>query len=112
MKFKFPVKHNGVTYEPGQEVPIGKEPRKKNEVMDLTTTEIRKELKELGITRYPSNKKEDLAKQLLEAREAQEIEEEEVEEEIDSEEEVTETDNEEEVTEDEESEVLKDIINE
>ena len=30
MKYPFPVKHNGIDYEPGQEVPIGQEPVKEN----------------------------------------------------------------------------------
>ena len=61
MKFAFPVKHNGVDYEPGQEVPIGVEPVKENALNDMSVSEIRKELTEkYGVETFPSNKKADL----------------------------------------------------
>lgn len=61
MKFAFPVKHNGVDYEPGQEVPIGVEPVKENTLNDMSVAEIRKELTEkYGVEKFPSNKKADL----------------------------------------------------
>ena len=44
MKYPFPVKHNGIDYEPGQEVPIGQEPVKENADKERTINEIREEL--------------------------------------------------------------------
>lgn len=77
MKFDFPVKHNGIIYPVGSIVPIGKELKKENKLNDKTATEIRKELKEVyGITKFPSNKKEDLVKQLDEAEKAKKLEDE------------------------------------
>lgn len=110
MKFAFPVKHNGVDYEPGQEVPIGVEPVKENALNDMSVAEIRKELTEkYGVEKFPSNKKADLialleeAKANLESTESDEEEEEETESE--SEEEV-------ETEEDEDSDLLNKIANE
>ena len=110
MKFAFPVKHNGVDYEPGQEVPIGVEPVKENALNDMSVAEIRKELTEkYGVEKFPSNKKADLialleeAKANLESTESDEEEEEEIESE--SEEEV-------ETEEDEDSDLLNKIANE
>ena len=69
MKFAFPVKHNGVDYEPGQEVPIGVEPVKENALNDMSVAEIRKELTEkYGVETFPSNKKTDLIALLEEKR--------------------------------------------
>ena len=69
MKFAFPVKHNGVDYEPGQEVPIGVEPVKENALNDMSVSEIRKELTEkYGVETFPSNKKADLIALLEEKR--------------------------------------------
>lgn len=68
MRFAFTVKHNGITYPAGQEVPIGKEVVNHNDEIEvLRATEIREKLKALGVTKFPSNKKEDLLKQLKEA---------------------------------------------
>lgn len=114
MKYPFPVKHNGIDYEPGQEVPIGQEPVKENADKEKTINEIREELRELGVTEFPSNKKSDLialleeTKANLESTESDEEEEEEV-----SEEE-TESESEEEVEteEDEDSDLLNKIANE
>ena len=110
MKYPFPVKHNGVDYEPGQEVPIGVEPVKENALNDMSVAEIRKELTEkYGVEKFPSNKKADLialleeAKANLESTESDEEEEEEIESE--SEEEV-------ETEEDEDSDLLNKIANE
>lgn len=71
-KFPFTVKHNGTLYEPGREVPIGVEAKKEDAIADKTAKEIREELKALGVTKFPSNKKEDLIKQLEEAQKAAE----------------------------------------
>ena len=69
MKFAFPVKHNGVDYEPGQEVPIGVEPVKENALNDMSVAEIRKELTEkYEVEKFPSNKKADLIALLEEKR--------------------------------------------
>ena len=69
MKFAFPVKHNGIDYEPGQEVPIGVEPVKENALNDMSVAEIRKELTEkYGVEKFPSNKKADLIALLEEKR--------------------------------------------
>ena len=69
MRFAFPVKHNGVDYEPGQEVPIGVEPVKENALNDMSVAEIRKELTEkYGVEKFPSNKKADLINLLEEKR--------------------------------------------
>ena len=114
MKYPFPVKHNGVDYEPGQEVPIGQEPVKENADKEMTINEIREELRALGVTEFPSNKKSDLialleeTKANLESTESDEEEEEEV-----SEDE-TESESEEEVEteEDEDSDLLNKIANE
>ena len=71
MRFAFPVKHNGVDYEPGQEVPIGVEPVKENALNDMSVAEIRKELTEkYGVEKFPSNKKSDLIA-LLEEKKAE-----------------------------------------
>ena len=109
MKFAFPVKHNGIDYEPGQEVPIGVEPVKENALNDMSVAEIRKELTEkYGVEKFPSNKKADLIALLEEARanlESTESEEEE-------EEEVSEDETEEENEEDEDSDLLNKIANE
>lgn len=73
MRFAFTVKHNGVLYPAGQEVPIGKEIVDHNdEIETLTANDIREKLKELGVKKFPSNKKEDLLKQLKEAETAAE----------------------------------------
>ena len=110
MKFAFPVKHNGIDYEPGQEVPIGQEPVKENADKERTINEIREELRALGVIEFPSNKKADLialleeTKANLESTESDEEEEEEVSEE-ESEEEV-------ETEEDEDSDLLNKIANE
>lgn len=113
MKYPFPVKHNGIDYEPGQEVPIGQEPVKENADKEKTINEIREELRELGVTEFPSNKKADLialleeTKANLESTESDEEEEEEVsEEETESDEEEVETE------EDEDSDLLNKIANE
>ena len=113
MKYPFPVKHNGIDYEPGQEVPIGQEPVKENADKERTINEIREELRALGVIEFPSNKKADLialleeTKANLESTESDEEEEEE-------EEEVSEDETEEEVEteEDEDSDLLNKIANE
>lgn len=117
MKYPFPVKHNGIDYEPGQEVPIGQEPVKENADKEMTINEVREELRALGVTEFPSNKKSDLialleeTKANLESTESDEEEEEEVsEEETESE---SESDEEEvETEEDEDSDLLNKIANE
>ena len=113
MNYPFPVKHNGIDYEPGQEVPIGQEPVKENADKERTINEIREELRALGVIEFPSNKKADLialleeTKANLESTESDEEEEEE-------EEEVSEDETEEEVEteEDEDSDLLNKIANE
>ena len=80
MKFPFTVKHNGVIYAPGKNVPIGEEPKKENQVEDKTASELSKELKErFDITLAPQVGKAKLLealaqaeKEALEAEEAQE----------------------------------------
>ena len=68
MIFPFPVKHNGVNYEAGQEVPIGQEPVKENSYEELSANEIRKILREeYGVEKFPSNKKADLIEMMKEA---------------------------------------------
>ena len=110
MKFAFPVKHNGVDYEPGQEVPIGVEPVKENALNDMSVSEIRKELTEkYGVETFPSNKKADLIALLEEKRNESNEEEDE------EEEEVSEDETEEEVETEDESDgedLLNKIINE
>lgn len=116
MKYPFPVKHNGIDYEPGQEVPIGQEPVKENANKEMTINEIREELRALGVTEFPSNKKADLialleeTKANLESTESDEEEEEEISE--DETEEESESDEEEETEEDEDSDLLNTIANE
>ena len=100
MKFAFPVKHNGIDYEPGQEVPIGQEPVKENADKEITINEIREELRTLGVTEFPSNKKADLIALLEETKANLESTESE------SEEEEVETE------EDEDSDLLNKIANE
>ena len=119
MKYPFPVKHNGIDYEPGQEVPIGQEPVKENADKEKTINEIREELRELGVTEFPSNKKADLialleeTKANLESTESDEEEEEEVSEDEIEEETESESDEEEvETEEDEDSDLLNKIANE
>lgn len=115
MKYPFPVKHNGIDYEPGQEVPIGQEPVKENADKEMTINEVREELRALGVTEFPSNKKSDLIALLEETKanlESTESDEEEVSE--DETEEETESESEEEVEteEDEDSDLLNKIANE
>ena len=117
MKYPFPVKHNGVDYEPGQEVPIGQEPVKENADKEMTINEIREELRALGVTEFPSNKKTDLIALLEETKanlESTESDEEEEEVSEDETEEETESESEEEVEteEDEDSDLLNKIANE
>ena len=107
MKYPFPVKHNGIDYEPGQEVPIGQEPVKENADKERTINEIREELRALGVTEFPSNKKVDLIALLEETKanlESTESDEEEVSED--------ETEEEVETEEDEDSDLLNKIANE
>lgn len=117
MKYPFPVKHNGVDYEPGQEVPIGQEPVKENADKEITINEIREELRALGVTEFPSNKKSDLialleeTKANLESTESDEEEEEEVSED-ETEESESESEEEVETEEDEDSDLLNKIANE
>lgn len=114
MKYPFPVKHNGVDYEPGQEVPIGQEPVKENADKEMTINEVREELRALGVTEFPSNKKSDLialleeTKANLESTESDEEEKEETESETESESEEEEVETEE----DEDSDLLNKIANE
>lgn len=109
MKFAFPVKHNGVDYEPGQEVPIGVEPVKENALNDMSVSEIRKELTEkYGVETFPSNKKTDLIALLEEKRNESNEEEDEEEEEVSEDE----TEEEVETEEDEDSDLLNKIANE
>ena len=109
MKFAFPVKHNGVDYEPGQEVPIGVEPVKENALNDMSVAEIRKELTEkYGVEKFPSNKKADLIALLEEKRNESNEEEDEEEEEVSEDE----TEEEVETEEDEDSDLLNKIANE
>ena len=113
MKYPFPVKHNGIDYEPGQEVPIGQEPVKENADKEITINEIREELRALGVTEFPSNKKSDLIALLEETKanlESTESDEEEVSE--DETEEETESEEEVETEEDEDSDLLNKIANE
>ena len=125
MKFAFPVKHNGVDYEPGQEVPIGVEPVKENALNDMSVAEIRKELTEkYGVEKFPSNKKADLIA-LLEEKRNESNEEEEDEDESDNsdndidssdndnlDEDETSNEDENEDEEDEDSDLLNKIANE
>lgn len=68
MRFAFPVKHNGVLYEAGKEVPIGKEPKAENQVEDKTASELSKELEEkYGIKMAPQKGKKALLEALSEA---------------------------------------------
>lgn len=114
MKYPFPVKHNGIDYEPGQEVPIGQEPVKENADKEMTINEIREELRALGVTEFPSNKKSDLIALLEETKANLESTESDEEEEEDETEEETESESEEEVEteEDEDSDLLNKIANE
>ena len=108
-KFPFAVKHNGVLYEAGKEVPIGKEAKKENEQNDKTVAQIREELKALGVTKFESNKKADLIKQLeqVKAKKEKEIANDE-----NTEDEENELDPQEENEDEEESSLLDEIINE
>lgn len=113
MKFAFPVKHNGIDYEPGQEVPIGQEPVKENADKEKTINEIREELRELGVTEFPSNKKADLIALLEETKASLESsEDEEEEEEEETSEEESEDESEEEIEDEEDSDLLNTIANE
>lgn len=106
-KFPFAVKHNGVLYEAGKEVPIGKEAKKENEQNDKTVAQIREELKALGVTKFESNKKADLIKLLEEVKAEKEITNNE-----NTEDEENELDPQEENEDEEESSLLDEIINE
>lgn len=115
MKYPFPVKHNGIDYEPGQEVPIGQEPVKENADKEMTINEIREELRALGVTEFPSNKKSDLIALLEETKanlESTESDEEEEEEEVSEEETESESEEEVENEKDEDSDLLNKIANE
>lgn len=75
MRFSFPVKHNGVIYEAGKEVPIGKEPKVENQVEDKTASELSKELKEVyGITIAAQKGKKALLEAIEEAKKSKELE--------------------------------------
>lgn len=108
-KFPFAVKHNGVLYEAGKEVPIGKEAKKENEQNDKTVAQIREELKALGVTKFESNKKADLIKLLEEIKAEKEKE---VANDENTEDEENELDPQEENEDEEESSLLDEIINE
>lgn len=119
MKYPFPVKHNGIDYEPGQEVPIGQEPVKENADKEMTINEIREELRALGVTEFPSNKKSDLIALLEETKANLESTESDEEEEVSEEETESETESESEseeeeveTEEDEDSDLLNKIANE
>ena len=113
MKFAFPVKHNGIDYEPGQEVPIGVEPVKENALNDMSVAEIRQELTEkYGVEKFPSNKKADLIALLEETKANLESTESDKEEEEEVSEEETESEEEAETEEDEDSDLLNKIANE
>ena len=71
MKFKFSIKHNGVLYPAGTEVPIGKEAKKENQLADKTVAQIKNELKDkYGVTKFKGNSKAILMEQLKEAEES------------------------------------------
>lgn len=108
-KFPFAVKHNGVLYEAGKEVPIGKEAKKENEQNDKTVAQIREELKALGVTKFESNKKADLIKQLEQVKAEKEKE---IANDENTEDEENELDPQEEDEDEEESSLLDEIINE
>lgn len=108
-KFPFAVKHNGVLYEAGKEVPIGKEAKKENEQNDKTVAQIREELKALGVTKFESNKKADLIKQLEQVKAEKEKE---IANDENTEDEENELDPQEENEDEEESSLLDEIINE
>ena len=108
-KFPFAVKHNGVLYEAGKEVPIGKEAKKENEQNDKTVAQIREELKALGVTKFESNKKADLIKQLEQVKAEKEKE---IANDENTEDEENELDPQEENEDEEESSLLGEIINE
>ena len=108
-KFPFAVKHNGVLYEAGKEVPIGKEAKKENEQNDKTVAQIREELKALGVTKFESNKKADLIKQLEQVKAEKEKE---IAKHENIEDEENELDPQEENEDEEESSLLDEIINE
>lgn len=75
MRFDFPVKHNGVIYEAGKEVPIGKEPKVENQVEDKSASELSKELKEkYGITMAAQKGKKALLEAIAEAEKAKALE--------------------------------------
>lgn len=113
MKYPFPVKHNGIDYEPGQEVPIGQEPVKENADKEMTINEIREELRTLGVTEFPSNKKSDLIALLEETKaNLESTESDEEEEEVSEEETESESEEEVETEEDEDSDLLNKIANE
>lgn len=108
-KFPFAVKHNGILYEAGKEVPIGKEAKKENEQNDKTVAQIREELKALGVTKFESNKKADLIKLLEEVKAEKEKE---ITNDENTEDEENELDPQEENEDEEESSLLDEIINE
>lgn len=108
-KFPFAVKHNGILYEAGKEVPIGKEAKKENEQNDKTVAQIREELKALGVTKFESNKKADLIKQLEQVKAEKEKE---IANDENTEDEENELDPQEENEDEEESSLLDEIINE
>lgn len=108
-KFPFAVKHNGILYEAGKEVPIGKEAKKENEQNDKTVAQIREELKALGVTKFESNRKADLIKLLEEVKAEKEKE---ITNNENTEDEENELDPQEENEDEEESSLLDEIINE
>lgn len=89
MRFPFEVKHNGINYKPGVEVPIGLEPKKELEIEDKTASELSKELKErFDIDMAPQKGKAKLQEALEEAekkaKEEEELSNSEEEEELES----------------------------
>lgn len=78
MRFPFIVKHNGVVYPAGKEVPIGKEPKVENQIEDKTASELSKELEERFGIKMPAQKgKKALLAALKEAEEIAKLESEE-----------------------------------
>lgn len=75
MKFPFIVKHNGVEYPAGKEVPIGKEPKAENVIEDKTASELSKELEERFGIKMAAQKGKKALLEALEEAEAKELEE-------------------------------------
>lgn len=74
MKFAHIVKHNGIEYLPGQEVPIGVEPKKEIKLADMTAKELSAYVEEKYDLVIPYQKGKDFLLETIDKAEKGELE--------------------------------------